>query len=220
MKIKISLSVFGLVILTASTAQATATHLKPEKISSSLYVQRSYHQREQDYIGYRLREEALRRQAEYDRQQEEIARMERIRQAQESALSSIPELESKRDYQALSEAWRTLGEWDKSLDAVNKAIAAYPDIARGYIMRASLRKRLNDIPGALSDYDRAIKIKPSYHIYYQLRGELKKSFDRNGAIQDFRMAMKAVRVDDRYNLIRDSELRVLAKELKSLGSTE
>jgi tetratricopeptide (TPR) repeat protein len=90
----------------------------------------------------------------------------------------------------------------------------------GYTLRASLRKRLKNIAGALADYNQAIIINPNSHVYYQLRGELKKSFDRNGAIEDFRMAMKAVRVDNRYNLIRDSELKILAKELQSLGATE
>jgi tetratricopeptide (TPR) repeat protein len=220
MKVITSSFVCGLVVLTSPVAQATTINQKSEQISDNLYVQRSYHQREQDYIGYRLWEEAARKQAEYDRKQNELARLERIRQAQESARNSIPELEKKRDYLALGRAWRTLEEWDRSLDAANKAVAAYPNVVGGYTLRASLKERLNDIAGALADYDRAITIKPNSHVYYQLRGELKKSFDRNGAIQDFRMAMKVLRVEDRYNLIRDSELKILAKELRSLGATE
>jgi tetratricopeptide (TPR) repeat protein len=220
MKVITSSFVCGLVVLTSPVAQATTINQKSEQISDNLYVQRSYHQREQDYIGYRLWEEAARKQAEYNRQQNELARLERIRQAQESARNSIPELESKRDYLALGQAWRTLEEWDKSLDAANKAITAYPNIVGGYTLRASLKKRLNDISGAIADYDQAIAIEPDYHGYYRLRGKLKKSFDRNGAIQDFRMAMKIVRVDNRFNLIRDSELKNLAKELQSLGATE
>ncbi len=219
MKVKISSFVFSLILVTSPLAQATTINLKSEQISNNFYAQ-TYHQREQDYIGYRRWEEATRKQAEYNRQQNELARLERIRQAQESARESIPELERKGDYQALGQAWRTLEEWDKSLDAVEKAIAAYPNVVRGYTLRASLRKRLNDIPGAIADYDYAIAIEPNFHGYYQLRGELKKSFDRNGAIQDFRMAMKVIKVDNRFNLIRDAELRVLAKELQSLGAKE
>jgi tetratricopeptide (TPR) repeat protein len=220
MKVTTSSFVCGFVFLISSVAQATTTNLKPNQIPSNLYAQQSNHQREQDYIGYRRWEEATRKQAEYNRQQNELARLERIRQAQMSALNSIPELESKKDYLALGQAWRTLEEWDRSLDAANKAIIAYPNVVGGYTLRASLRGRLNDIIGAIADYDQAIAIKPYYYGYYQLRGELKKSFDRNGAIQDFRMAMKVIRVDNRYNLIRDSELKVLAKELRSLGATE
>jgi hypothetical protein len=95
MKVTISSFVRGLVVLISPTAQATTINQKSEQISDNLYVQRSYHQREQDYIGYRRWEEAARKQAEYNRQQNELARLERIRQAQESARNSIPELEKK-----------------------------------------------------------------------------------------------------------------------------
>jgi tetratricopeptide (TPR) repeat protein len=220
MKVTISSFVCGIIFLTSSVAQATTTNLKSNQIPSNFYAQQSHHQREQDYVGYRRWEESVRQQAEYNRQQNELARLERIRQAQESARNSIPELESKKDYLALGQAWRTLEEWDRSLDAANKAITTYPNIVGGYTLRASLKKRLNDISGAISDYDRAIAIEPDYHGYYRLRGKLKKSFNRNGAIQDFRMAMKIVRVDNRFNLIKDSELKNLAKELQSLGATE
>jgi tetratricopeptide (TPR) repeat protein len=182
--------------------------------------QEAFNRDSNNYQGWLYYQQQQRQQAEYNRQQNELARIEKVRQAQESARNSIPELESKRDYLALGQAWRTLEEWDRSLDAANKAVAAYPNVVGGYTLRASLRKRLKNIAGALADYNQAIIINPNSHVYYQLRGELKKSFDRNGAIEDFRMAMKAVRVDNRYNLIRDSELKILAKELQSLGATE
>jgi tetratricopeptide (TPR) repeat protein len=220
MKVTTSFFLSGFVFLNSPVAQATIIYPKSNQISGNLYTQQHHHQREQDYIGYRRWEEAARQQAEYNRQQNELARLERIRQAQESARNSIPELENRRDYLALGQAWRTLEEWDKSLDAANKAVAVYPNIVGGYTLRASLRKRLNDVEGALADYDQAIVIEPDYHGYYRLRGKLKKSFDRDGAIQDFRMAMKVVRVDNRFNLIRDSELKNLAKELQSLGAKE
>ena len=219
MKIKVVSLILGLVVLTSPAVQATTINLKSEQILDGLYAQ-NHHQREQDYIGYRRWEEAARKQAEYNRRQNELARIERIRKAKESARASISELENKRDYLALGRAWRTLEEWDKSLHAVEKAIAANPNVVNGYILRASLRKRLNDMPGALADYDQAIALEPDFYGYYQLRGELKKSFDQNGAIQDFKMAMKVIRVDNRYSLIRDSELKILAKELRSLGATE
>jgi tetratricopeptide (TPR) repeat protein len=220
MKVKISSFIFGVVIVSTPVAQATTINLKSQQVLNNLYAQQSHHQREQDYIGYRRWEEAARKQAEYNRQQNELARIERIRQAQESARNSIPELESKRDYLALGQAWRTLEEWDRSSDAAEKAIKAYPNVVGGYTLRASLRKRLNDISGAIADYDQAIRIEPDFHGYYQIRGELKKSFDRDGAIQDFRMAMKVIRTDNRFNLIRDRRLSELAQDLKSLGATE
>jgi tetratricopeptide (TPR) repeat protein len=181
-------------------------------------------QRQQDTFnrGLEHHQNSLRiqRQAEYNRQQNELARIERIRRAKESARESIPELERRGEYLALGRAWRTLEEWDKSLNAVEKAIVANPNVVNGYILRASLRKRLNDIPGALADYDKAIVLESDFHGYYQLRGELKKNFDRNGAIQDFRMAMKVIRTDNRYSLIRDRRINELAAELRSLGARE
>jgi tetratricopeptide (TPR) repeat protein len=220
MKVKTSLLVFGVVISTTSVAQATTINLKPERVSDNLYVQQSHHQREQDYIGYRRWEEATRKQAEYNRQQNEIARIERIRQAKQSARASIPELESKKDYLNLARAWRTLEEWDKGLDAAEKAIAAYPNVARPYVVRATIKREIKDIAGAIADYSRAIVFEPDFHGFYKIRGQLKGRADRHGAIQDFRTAMKLVRVDNRYNLARDSELRLLTEELRSLGATE
>jgi tetratricopeptide (TPR) repeat protein len=219
MKTKVILFVFGLVVLTSPAVKATTINLKSEQISDGLYAQ-SHHQREQDYIGYRRWEEAARKQAEYNRQQNELARIEKIRQAKQSARASIPELESKKDYLNLARAWRTLEEWDKGLDAAEKAIAAYPNVARPYVVRATIKIELKDIVGAIADYDRAIVIRPDFYGYYMVRGQLKGKADRHGAIQDFRMAMKLVRVDNNYNLIRDSELRLLTEELRSLGATE
>jgi tetratricopeptide (TPR) repeat protein len=216
MKVTTSSFVCGIIFLTSPVAQATTTNLSSNQVPSNFYAQQSHHQREQDYVGYRRWEESVRQQAEYNRQQNELARLERIRQAQES----IPELERKKDYLALGQAWRTLEEWSKSLEAADKAIEAYPNVVGGYTLRASLRRRFNNIAGALADYDRAIAIEPNFHGYYKIRGEIKKSFDRNGAIQDFRMAMKVIRTDNRFNLIRDRRLNELAAELRSLGATE
>jgi tetratricopeptide (TPR) repeat protein len=214
--------IFGLIpfVFSPTASMATVKQAFDIKLSQPFYTQADFYQRQQEAVAGYHNQITTERQAEYNRRQNELARLERIRRSQESARNSIPELERKRDYLALGKAWRILEEWDKSLDAANKAIAAYPNVVSGYTLRASLRKRLNDIPGALADYDRAIEIEPNFYGFYQIRGELKKSFDRYGAIQDFRMAMKKVRVDNRYNLIRDSELKILAKELKSLGVAE
>ncbi len=237
MKVIISSFAFGLVVFTSSTTQATPIRLKSDvnlynsfrefllvqfgtTPTSNQRQQEAFNRDSNNYQGWLYYQQQQRQQAEYNRQQNELARLERIRQARESALNSIPELESKKDYLALGQAWRTLEEWDRSLNAANKAIAAYPNVVGGYTLRASLRARLNDVTGAITDYNQAIAIKPYYYGYYQLRGELKKSLDQNGAIQDFRTAMKVLRVDNRYNLIRDSELKILAKELQSLGATE
>lgn len=212
---------------TATEAAAINTNLNKDS-KKLLLVQfgttPTYNQRQQEDFdrGLNHHQNSLRiqQQIEYNRRQNELARIEKIRQARQSARESIPELESKKDYLALGLAWLTLEEWDKSLDAAEKTIAAYPNVVRGYALRAFLRKRLNNIAGALSDYDQAIVINPNSHVAYRLRGELKKSFDRNGAIQDFRIAMRVIRVEDRYSLIKGPILKILAEELRSLGAKE
>jgi tetratricopeptide (TPR) repeat protein len=203
--------VFGLLTYMLAVPSITVATTKPDQQSKRIFYAQSYHD-----LWSELRE-FNQRQRE---REEDLARLERIRQAKELARASIPELEIKKDYRALAREWNTLEEWDKSLDAIEKAILANPNIASTYMLRASLRKRLNDIPGTLADYNRAIEINPNYYGYYQTRGKLKKSFDRNGATQDFRIAMKLVRIETRYNLIKDKMLKELAKELQSLGAKE
>jgi tetratricopeptide (TPR) repeat protein len=160
--------------------------------------------------------EILRRNAEFARQQAEIARQRQLQQWRDS----IPELESKRDYIALSRAFVRLEEWERGLDAAEKAVKANPNYDRAYVLRGVMKKRLNNIQGAIEDYSRAIVINPSFYPNYRDRGLLRKNSDSNGAIQDIRMAIKLVSVDNRFNLIRDSEVAYLLKELRSLGATQ
>jgi tetratricopeptide (TPR) repeat protein len=218
MKIKITSIILGTVILTClpSSAQATVVKQNNERKSDNIYAQQSYHQREQDYIGYRRYEESQRQQAEFNRQQAEIARQKELQQLRQS----IPELEVKRDYIALSRALVRLEEWEKGLDAAEKAVQANPNYDRAYTLRGVMKNRLGNVQGAIEDYSRAITINPGFFRHYHTRGLLKKNSDRNGAIQDIRMAIKLVSVDNRFNLIRDSEVASFLKELRSMGATQ
>jgi tetratricopeptide (TPR) repeat protein len=233
MNTKKYLLTFGLSIQAFIPSTALATDINASsngKSTTTLLAQfgvpQTTHQRQQ--ADFWLRESwrqgnelATKREAhERNLRQQEIARVERIKQARESALESIPRLESKRDYVALLKAWGVLGEWKKSLDASEKAVEANPNSAAVYSLRASTKKHFNDVQGAIADYDRAIAIEADFHPYYLYRGLLKKSFDKSGAIQDFRMAIKVVRVDNRFNLISDSIVEFLVKEINALGATE
>jgi tetratricopeptide (TPR) repeat protein len=233
MKIKKYLFAFGLSIqafipptalainvITDPNERSTATFLLAQAYgspNSSIQRQTEYYQQ---IKRSRLIQQQKQEQYELGLQRDELARVERIKQARESARESIPRLESTKDYLALGRAWRTLEEWDKGLAAAEKAVEAQPNVVAGYTLRASLRKRLNNIAGAIADFDRVIEIEPDFYGYYKLRGTLKKSFDKSGAIQDFRIAMKMIRVDNRFNLIRDERLKEMAKDLESLGATE
>jgi tetratricopeptide (TPR) repeat protein len=159
--------------------------------------------------------EILRQQAEFDRQQAEIARQKQIQQWRDS----IPELESKRDYLALSKVFSLLGELRESLYAAEKAVAANPNSAEARY-RGNGRNKANDVQGALADYSRAIELDPNRFVSYHNRGIIKKRFDRSGAIQDFRMAIKVAKVDPNVSYIIDRSIREDLQELKSLGVTE
>jgi tetratricopeptide (TPR) repeat protein len=218
MKVKISPLILGAIIFIClpSLVQATAMKQNNERKLDNVYAQQSYHQREQDYIGYRRYEESQRQQAEFNRQQAEIARQKELQQLRQS----IPELEVKRDYIALSRALVRLEEWERGLDAAEKAVQANPNYDRAYVLRGVMKNRLGNVQGAIEDYSRAITINPGFFRHYHTRGLLKKNSDRNGAIQDIRMAIKLVSVDNRFNLIRDSEVASFLKELRSMGATQ
>jgi tetratricopeptide (TPR) repeat protein len=233
MKTKKCLLAFGLSIQAVIPSVTLATNVNTNEkqmtallaqfgvpLSNSQRQQQEFYQQQIRSQGSRRNQEQLWEAIEDSKRKNEIARVERIKQARESARESIPRLESTRDYLALGQAWRTLEEWDKGLAAAEKAVEAQPNVVAGYTLRASLRKRLNNIAGAIADFDRVIEIEPDFYGYYKLRGTLKKSFDKSGAIQDFRIAMKMIRVDNRFNLIRDERLKEMAKDLESLGATE
>jgi tetratricopeptide (TPR) repeat protein len=160
--------------------------------------------------------EILRRNAEFARQQAEIARQNQI----QGWRDSIPALERERNYLALSKTLYWLEDLDKALDSANRAIQSEPIAARAHWLRGDINVKLRNIKGALIDYNRAIAIEPDFHPYYVSRSLLKKGFDRGGAIQDIRMAIKLVSIDNRFNLIRDSEVASLLKELRSMGVTQ
>jgi tetratricopeptide (TPR) repeat protein len=157
--------------------------------------------------------EILRRNAEFARQQAEIARQNQI----QGWRDSIPALERERNYLALSKTLYWLEDLDKALDSANRAIQSEPSAARAHWLRGDINVKLRNIKGALIDYNQAIAIEPDFHPYYVSRSLLKKGFDRSGAIQDIHMAIKLVSIDNRFNLIRDSEVASLLKELRSMG---
>jgi tetratricopeptide (TPR) repeat protein len=211
--LKVKLLVVGALLLSClpTTTKAVSIKVNTNKYSRGvLLAQPTY------YRIWHDNERIQRQQAEFNRQQAEIARQKELQQLRQS----IPELEARRDYIALSRALVRLEEWEKGLDAAEKAVIANPNYDRAYVLRGVMKKRLNNIQGAIEDYSRAIAINPSFYPNYRDRGLLKKKSDSNGAIQDIRMAIKLVSVDNRFNLIRDSEVASLLKELRSLGATQ
>jgi tetratricopeptide (TPR) repeat protein len=84
--------------------------------------------------------------------------------------------------------------------------------------RAILKyEQLNDIQGALSDYNQAISINPKFSYAYNDRGVLKanKLNDRPGAIKDLRQAVRLYREQD-----NTQSLKVAIEALRQLRATE
>jgi lipoprotein NlpI len=106
------------------------------------------------------------------------------------------------------------------LDAAEKAVAANPNSAKAYNLRGIRRDKFNDVQGALADFNRAIELDPNRFVSYRNRGIIKKSFDRSGAIQDFRMAIMVAKIDPNVSYTIDRSIGEVLQELKSLGVTE
>jgi tetratricopeptide (TPR) repeat protein len=181
MKIKISLFTIGFVVMAAtSISEAASIKTQPEWRLYNLHVQaqQTYHQREQDYIGYRRREELLRQQREDN---------ERVRQ-----LAS--ELTSKRDYFGLGKLFYNNGYMIDAIEAYSKAIEVNPRDYLSYYLRAEAKSVQKDLRGAFADYDMVIAINPEYGHVYLDRGIQKfKLQDKNGSLQDFRSAARIYR---------------------------
>jgi tetratricopeptide (TPR) repeat protein len=168
-----------------------------------------------NYLIYQEGEKKKRENAEIARQQTDIEKQRQIKQWRDA----IPVLERKRNYIKLYEVFTLLGERQKSLIAAEKAVEANPNSALAYTYRGITRRRLKNVQGALADFNRVIELDQSSHVYYQNRGWLKKSFDKNGAIQDYFMALKVAKNNPTVSN-RKSVYFEIINELFSLGVQE
>jgi tetratricopeptide (TPR) repeat protein len=203
MRKKIIPFVFGLSVLTCvnPSVQAANFKFKYEQKSDDLYAQQSHHQREQDYIGYRRREELLRQQREEN---------DRI-----GLLAS--EFARKKDYIGLGSLYYSNGYLRYAINAYTMAIEANPRSPAGYFGRAIIKRDRKDFAGALADFDRSIEIEPDNNAgsYYN-RALVKKDMgNRSGAIQDFRRAAQFYR--SAGNL---ASLQKSIDHIQRLGATE
>jgi len=53
----------------------------------------------------------------------------------------------------------------EALPLLGEVILSQPDFAEAYVRRAQLRRRLNDLEGAIADYAKAIKLAPTVELY-------------------------------------------------------
>ena len=194
MKMQVSLFISGFMIVTAVTSIAEAASMKSQpKLRLDNFHAQSYHQREQDYIGYRRREELLRRQ------REENDRVRRI----------ASELTSKRDYIGLGNLYYSNGYMQDAIAAYSKAIEVNPRDSDAYFWRARAKGDQNDYRGAIADYDVRIAINPKSDGAYMNRAVNKyKLGDKSGSLQDFRSAARIRREGGATEALKDTLDRI------------
>jgi tetratricopeptide (TPR) repeat protein len=89
------------------------------------------------------------------------------------------------------------GKHKDAIDLYSRAIQLYPKnerikISEAYFNRGINKRYLNDLSGAISDYSKAIEIRPDYYKAYHNRGVAKmKKQDFDGAIEDFTLIIKS-----------------------------
>jgi tetratricopeptide (TPR) repeat protein len=82
------------------------------------------------------------------------------------------------------------------------------------MQRGYLRQQLNNIQGALADYNQAIQLEPTNALAYYNRGVVKYVFlkDKPGAIADYRKAAELAQQQGKQQLYES-----LMNQIKKLG---
>ncbi|MGE0434763.1 MAG: tetratricopeptide repeat protein [Planctomycetota bacterium] len=91
----------------------------------------------------------------------------------------------------VSRAWcyRRLGDTDRAMADVDRALGVAPGYTDGWFLRAYIRDQLGDKAGALEDYSHAVECDPANAMVYNNRGNTRLELgDRDGAMADFTKA--------------------------------
>ncbi len=89
------------------------------------------------------------------------------------------------------EIYLKLGNIDKAIASLDKALETDPQSVPSYCSRASIRYRLGDNQGAIADANQALQLDPRCATAYNERGLAKlASGDEGGALQDYNQAIK------------------------------
>jgi tetratricopeptide (TPR) repeat protein len=94
------------------------------------------------------------------------------------------------------------GEFDRAMTELDKLIRLNPRIGVAYFLRGECKLLMADVDGALSDYDKAIKLSPpnasGLEKLYNNRGAARQlKGDNMGALFDFN---KAITIDPNYSM--------------------
>lgn len=105
------------------------------------------------------------------------------------AVKKAPQRE--RAWYWLGSAYNNDKEYDKALEAFDKAIENNPVFSMAYNARGNVKKQLKDRNGALADYNKAITLKPGYGLAHYNRGVLKAEMRKyEEAVADYDQAIK------------------------------
>ncbi len=96
-------------------------------------------------------------------------------------------------------AFIEMGNYDRAIIDLDKAIEFEPNAADAYMNRAIAKSRMDDIYGAIKDYNKAISIGPVNDKMFMERAALKSGVqDITGAIDDISQAIKLNPHDKKY----------------------
>jgi len=85
-----------------------------------------------------------------------------------------------------------IGEKDKALREINRAIGLFPDYFEGYIHRATIHTATRNHFGAMEDYAKAVELRPDLaNIHYDLAQTLQRVNLVDEAIEEYRAAVVA-----------------------------
>lgn len=95
-------------------------------------------------------------------------------------------------------AWQTRAaislsrkQWKAADEQLSQVIHLQPTVANNYVNRALARYNINNLRGAMSDYDMAIDLDPNNFLAHYNRGQLRMQLgDDNRAINDFDFIIK------------------------------
>lgn len=95
-----------------------------------------------------------------------------------------------REYIHEGRRWAVLGETDRALAEIDKAVALRPDDPESYIHRAIIYKDSGRLPQAIEDYHRSLGINPAMPaIHYDLAQVLRRARMYSAAVEEYMRAI-------------------------------
>ena len=107
--------------------------------------------------------------------------------------------------------WADAGEYDRAIEAYDKALEVRPDYALAYYNRGLARYGSGDPDGAIADFTKAIELDPEHAEALNNRGAIRaQSGDLAGAVADFTRAVELT--------LRTGNKAAAARLFSNLGS--